>query len=425
MKLKPTLFALALVAGLALAGCGSDDEGAAAPDATGDAATDVAPATAAVPATALPPPPQLNARSFIVIDHASGRVLAALEPDSRQEPASLTKLMTAYVVFHSLKEGRIKLGDLVTVSENAWRQASPKLGGSAMYIEVGTQVSVENLLQGMIVQSGNDATVALAEHVAGTEATFVQMMNNFAKRLGLTGTHFTDAAGMPNPEQYITARDAALLANALIHEFPAYYKWYSQKQFTWNDITQQNRNGLLWRDPSVDGVKTGHTKTAGYCLVTSAKRGDMRLVSAVMGTDSMRAREDASSALLNYGFNFFETRRIYAAGEPLYDARLERQAGRGRPDRRSRPLRHQPARSREFGEGRLRAAGDAGCAAHEEQVGRQGEDRRRRPDGGYVRPLPDRGRPRRRLLRPRLGQPATAVPLTEQQRWPIRTPPAG
>jgi len=322
MKLKPILFALALVAGLALAGCGSDNKDAAAPDTASDAATAVAPATTAAPATALPPPPQLNARSFIVIDHESGRVLAAFEPDARQEPASLTKLMTAYVVFHSLKEGRIKLGDMVTVSENAWRQAAPKLGGSAMYIEVGTQVSVENLLQGMIVQSGNDATVALAEHVAGNEATFVQMMNTFAKRLGLTGTHFTDAAGMPNPEQYITARDAALLANALIHEFPEYYKWYSQKEFTWNDITQQNRNGLLWRDPTVDGVKTGHTKSAGYCLVTSAKRGDMRLVSAVMGTDSMRAREEASSALLNYGFNFFETRRIYAAGQPLTTMRV-------------------------------------------------------------------------------------------------------
>ncbi len=322
MKLKPTLIALALVAGLALAGCGSDKNDVAAPDAASDAASAAAPAPAAPPATALPPPPQLNARSFIVIDHESGRVLAALEPDSRQEPASLTKLMTAYVVFHSLKEGRIKLGDMVTVSENAWRQAAPKLGGSAMYIEVGTQVSIENLLQGMIVQSGNDATVALAEHVAGNEATFVQMMNNFAKRLGLTGTHFTDSAGMPNPEQYITARDAALLANALIREFPEYYRWYSQKEFTWNDITQQNRNGLLWRDPTVDGVKTGHTKSAGYCLVTSAKRGDMRLVSAVMGTDSMRAREEASSALLNYGFNFFETRRVYAAGQPLTTMRV-------------------------------------------------------------------------------------------------------
>jgi D-alanyl-D-alanine carboxypeptidase (penicillin-binding protein 5/6) len=176
-----------------------------------------------------------------------------------------------------------------------------------MYIEVGKQISVENLLQGMIVQSGNDATVALAEYVGGTEPTFVQMMNSFAKELGLTGTHFTDSAGMPNPEQYITARDAALLASALIRSYPEYDRWYSQKEFTWNGITQQNRNGLLWRDPTVDGVKTGHTKTAGYCLVVSAKRGDMRLVSAVMGTDSMRAREDANAALLNYGYNFFET----------------------------------------------------------------------------------------------------------------------
>ncbi len=318
MKFKPALFAITLTAtlGVALSGCSSDEE-AAAPAAAPEAST-----APSAPPTALPPPPQLNARSFIVLDHDSGRVLAALEPDSRQEPASLTKLMTAYAVFHALKEGRVKLGDLVTVSENAWRQAAPKLGGSAMYIEVGKQISVENLLQGMIVQSGNDATMALAEHVGGTEATFVQMMNNYAKQLGLTGTHFTDSAGMPNPEQYITARDAALLASALIREYPEYYRWYSQKEFTWNGITQQNRNGLLWRDPSVDGVKTGHTKSAGYCLITSAKRGDMRLVTAVMGTDSMRAREDASSALLNYGFNFFETRRVYAAGQPLTSVRV-------------------------------------------------------------------------------------------------------
>ena len=174
----------------------------------------------------------------------------------------------------------------------------------------------------MIVQSGNDATLALAEHVAGTEPTFVQMMNSFAKQLGLTGTHFTDAAGMPHPEQYITARDAAMLASAVIRDFPEYYRWYSQKEFTWNGITQQNRNGLLWRDPSVDGVKTGHTKSAGYCLVVSAKRGDMRLVSAVMGTDSMRAREDANAALLNYGYTFFETKRIFAAGQPLTSVRV-------------------------------------------------------------------------------------------------------
>ena len=307
-----TCVALLALAG-AIAGCSGSEETAQAP---------VPAAEPATPAIALPPPPELKARSFIVLDHDSGRVLAALDPDSRQEPASLTKLMTAYVVFHALKEGRIKPDDLVTVSENAWRQASPKLGGSAMYIEVGKQISVENLLQGMIVQSGNDATMALAEHVGGTEATFVQMMNSFAKQLGLTGTQFTDSAGMPNPEQYITARDAALLASALIRDYPEYYRWYSQKEFSWNGITQQNRNGLLWRDPTVDGVKTGHTKSAGYCLVVSAKRGDMRLVSAVMGTDSMRAREDANAALLNYGYNFFETKRIFAAGQPLTSVRV-------------------------------------------------------------------------------------------------------
>ncbi len=315
MMSKPTLFALALVASLALSGCGSDQEDAA-PAAAGSAAT---PAAAAPPATALPPPPQLNARSFIVIDHESGRVLAALEPDSRQEPASLTKLMTAYGVFKALKEGRIKLTDMVTISEHAWRPATKE---SLMFVELGKQVSVENLIQGMIVPSGNDATVALAEKVGGTEATFVQMMNTYAKQLGMTGTHFMNAAGMPDPEHYTTARDTAVLASALIHEFPEYYKWYSQKEFTWNGITQQNRNGLLWRDPTVDGIKTGHTDTAGYCLVTSAKRDGMRLVTVVLGTDSMRAREDASSALLSYGFNFFESKRIYAAGQPLTTTRV-------------------------------------------------------------------------------------------------------
>jgi D-alanyl-D-alanine carboxypeptidase (penicillin-binding protein 5/6) len=285
------------------------------------AETAAAPGSAAEPAAAapspIPPPPELKARSYIVIDHESGRVLAALEPDSRQEPASLTKLMTAYGVFRALKEGRIKLDDMVTISEHAWKQE-----GSRMFVEVGKQVSVEDLIQGMIVQSGNDATVALAEHVAGTEPTFVQMMNTYAAELGMTGSRFTNSAGMPDPEHYTTARDTALLASALIHEFPEYYRWYSQREFTWNGITQQNRNGLLWRDPTVDGVKTGHTESAGYCLVASAQREGMRLVSVVLGTDSMRAREDANAALLNYGFNFFETRRLYAAGEPLTTARV-------------------------------------------------------------------------------------------------------
>jgi D-alanyl-D-alanine carboxypeptidase (penicillin-binding protein 5/6) len=300
----PTLL---VTLGLALAGCSREAD--VAP--TGEAGP-VAPA-----ASAIPPPPELKARSYIIIDHDSGRVLAALDPDSRQEPASLTKVMTAYGVFRALKEGRIKVDNPVTISEHAWQQE-----GSRMFVEVGKQVTVEDLIQGMIVQSGNDATVALAEHVAGTEPTFVQMMNTYAKELGMTGSKFTNAAGMPDPEHYTTARDTAVLASALIREFPEYYRWYAQREFTWNGITQQNRNGLLWRDPSVDGVKTGHTESAGYCLVASARREGMRLVSAVLGTESMRAREDASSALLNYGFNFFETRRLYAAGEPLTSARV-------------------------------------------------------------------------------------------------------
>ena len=307
-----------LTLALALAGCSKQaDEAAVAPEADTSAATP----TAAAPSP-VPPPPELKARSYIVIDHDSGRVLAALEPDSRQEPASLTKLMTAYGAFRALKEGRIKTTDMVTISEHAWKQE-----GSRMFVEVGKQVSVENLILGMIVQSGNDATVALAEHVAGTEPTFVQMMNTYAKELGMTGSHFTNTAGMPDPEHYVTARDIAVLSSALIHEFPEYYRWYSQREFTYNGITQQNRNGLLWRDPTVDGVKTGHTESAGYCLVASAKRDGMRLVSAVLGTESMKAREDANMALLNYGFNFFETRRLYAAGEPLTTARVWKGAG--------------------------------------------------------------------------------------------------
>jgi D-alanyl-D-alanine carboxypeptidase (penicillin-binding protein 5/6) len=302
--LTATIAALAFT----LAGCSKEAE---------EAPAAAAPAAEVTQPSPIPPPPAINARSYIVMDHDSGRVLAALEPDSRQEPASLTKVMTAYGVFRALKEGRIKLDDMVTISEHAWKQE-----GSRMFVQVGTQVSVEDLVQGMIVQSGNDATVALAEHVAGTEPTFVQMMNAYAKELGMTGSHFTNSAGMPDPEHYMTARDAVILSSALIREFPEYYRWYSQKEYSWNGITQQNRNGLLWREPSVDGVKTGHTETAGYCLIVSAKREDMRLVSAVLGTESMRAREDANMALINYGFNFFETKRLYAAGEPLTTSRV-------------------------------------------------------------------------------------------------------
>jgi D-alanyl-D-alanine carboxypeptidase (penicillin-binding protein 5/6) len=260
----------------------------------------------------VPNPPQVQARGYYLIDYVTGHVLAASNENERLEPASLTKLMTAYAVFHALKDGRIKLDDMVRVSPYARSQE-----GSRMFIEAGSSVSVEDLIQGMIVQSGNDATVALAEHVAGSEPVFVELMNQYAQQLGMVNTHFQNSPGMPGPEHYTTARDIALLAVALIREYPEYYKWYSQRDFTWNKIRQPNRNGLLDRDPSVDGLKTGHTESAGYCLVSSAKREDMRLVSVVMGSPSVRAREDASSALLNYGFNFYQTRKLYAAQQPL------------------------------------------------------------------------------------------------------------
>ncbi len=246
------------------------------------------------------------------MDFKTGQVIAELNADQRLEPASLTKLMAAYGVFHALKSGRIKIDDMVTISPHARDQ-----NGSRMFVDVGTQVSVENLIQGMIVQSGNDATVALAEHVAGSEPVFVDQMNQYAQRLGMVSTHFENSPGMPGPQHYTTARDVALLATALIRDFPEYYKYYSQREFTWNKITQPNRNGLLDRDPTVDGLKTGHTESAGYCLVSSAKRDDMRVISVVMGSPSIRAREDASFALLNYGFRFYETRKLYAAKAPV------------------------------------------------------------------------------------------------------------
>jgi D-alanyl-D-alanine carboxypeptidase (penicillin-binding protein 5/6) len=269
-------------------------------------------ATAAPKPLPIPAPPQVQARGYILLDFTSGQVLAATKQDERLEPASLTKLMSAYGVFHALKDGRIKLDDMVRISPHARDQ-----DGSRMFVEVGTQVSVENLIQGMIVQSGNDATVALAEHVAGSEPVFVDLMNQYAQRLGMASTHFENSPGMPGPQHYTTARDIAVLAAALIRDYPEYYKYYSQREFTWNKITQPNRNGLLERDPTVDGLKTGHTESAGYCLVSSAKRDGMRLVSVVMGSPSINGRENASSALLNYGFNFFQTRKLYSANQAV------------------------------------------------------------------------------------------------------------
>jgi len=263
----------------------------------------------------VPAPPQIGASSLILMDFHSGEVIVQREPHLRVDPASITKLMTSYLVFREIGSGRLSLDDTVRISEKAWRT-----GGSRMFIEVGAEVSVHDLLKGVIIQSGNDASVALAEHVAGSEEVFAQMMTAEAERLGMTDTRYTNATGLPDENMYTSAHDVALLAQALIHEFPEFYAWYSEREFTWNEITQQNRNRLLWRDSSVDGLKTGHTQAAGYCLATSAERDGMRLISVVMGTASEEARAQASQALLNYGFRFFETFRLYSAGEVVTSA---------------------------------------------------------------------------------------------------------
>ncbi|MGB5472150.1 MAG: D-alanyl-D-alanine carboxypeptidase family protein [Gammaproteobacteria bacterium] len=272
------------------------------------------PATAALP---IPKAPASGAKAFVIRDYDSGRVIAEQNADEHYDPASITKLMTAYVIFNELKSGHIQLTDLVTISEKAWRTP-----GSRMFVEVGKQVVVEDLLQGMIVQSGNDATVALAEYLAGSEETFAALMNRTAEEMGLKGSHFINSTGLPDENHYMTARDIAVLAARVIREHPEYYKWYSQKEYTFNDITQYNRNKLLWQDETVDGVKTGFTDAAGYCLVTSAKKDGMRLITVVLGTGSASARIDASQALLNYGFRFFETHKLYDAGTALTSSRV-------------------------------------------------------------------------------------------------------
>jgi D-alanyl-D-alanine carboxypeptidase (penicillin-binding protein 5/6) len=267
------------------------------------------PAFSAVP---IPKPPAIDARAYILMDYESGKVLGEYKADERMEPASLTKLMSAYAVFKAVKENRLKLDEMVPISEHAW-----KAEGSRTFVQVGTTVPAEVLIKGMIIQSGNDATIALAERVGGSEPAFVQLMNEYSKRLGMKNTNWADSSGLPNPNHYTTARDMAILSRALIAEFPEYYKYYSMKEFMWNKIKQQNRNGLLTRDPTVDGLKTGHTESAGYCLVTSAKRGTMRLITVVLGTPSIKAREDGSAALLNYGYTFYETTKVKSRGETV------------------------------------------------------------------------------------------------------------
>jgi D-alanyl-D-alanine carboxypeptidase (penicillin-binding protein 5/6) len=269
------------------------------------------------PQAMIPAPPQIAAKSWILMDADSGRVLVEHNADERLPPASLTKLMTAYLVERELNRGNINLDDRVRISENAWRT-----GGSKMFIEVNTDVSIRDLLHGIIIASGNDASVAVAEHLAGGEAPFADMMNQHASRLGMHNTNYANATGLPHPEQYSSARDMAILSQYIINDYPEHYAVYSEKYFTYNDIRQPNRNRLLWRDPTVDGLKTGWTTEAGYGLVASAKRDDMRLISVVMGTSSEEARAQETQKLLSYGFRYYETLKLYDQGAVLNTPRI-------------------------------------------------------------------------------------------------------
>lgn len=259
-----------------------------------------------------PNPPTLSAESFILIDVNSGKILAEKNSTAQMPPASLTKMMTLYVISNALAKNQIHLADQVRVSEEAWRT-----GGSRMFIKVGDTVSVEDLLKGIIVHSGNDACVAMAEHVGSSESSFAEMMNEQAARLGMTGSHFSESTGLPDPNNYTTARDLAILGSALIKDFPQYYHWYKQKWFTYNGIRQPNRNRLLWRNDFVDGIKTGHTNEAGFCLVSSAIKDNMRLLAVVLHAPSDSARAEDSQKLINYGFRFFETHKVYNAGQNI------------------------------------------------------------------------------------------------------------
>ncbi|MGD8812556.1 MAG: D-alanyl-D-alanine carboxypeptidase family protein, partial [Thioalkalispiraceae bacterium] len=265
----------------------------------------------------VPAPPAIGAEAYLLIDHHSGRVIAEKNPDKRIEPASLTKLMTAYVVFYEMRNGTLDNEEQVKVSKKAWR-----MGGSRMFIEVGKSIKVEKLIKGMIIQSGNDATVALAEHIAGSEDGFVTLMNRHAQNLGMTNTNFTNSTGWPDENHYTTAHDLAILTRKLIEQFPEHYALYKIKEYTFNNIRQFNRNRLLWRDDRVDGVKTGHTESAGFCLISSAIQDEMRLIAIVLGTNSEQARENDSRKLLNYGFRFYETFPLHASNEALTSMRI-------------------------------------------------------------------------------------------------------
>lgn len=268
----------------------------------------------------IPSVPDIAAKGYILIDADSGKVIAENNADERLEPASLTKMMTAYVAEYELHKGNIQLDDITTVSKNAWAKNFP--GSSLMFLEVGKQVTVKDLLKGVIISSGNDATVALAEHVAGSVGAFADIMNQHSMLLGMKDSHFENPHGLPSPQHYTTARDMAILSQAIIRDFPEHYKMYSEKHFEYNNIKQINRNRLLWRDPTVDGLKTGHTQAAGWCLVASAKKDNMRLITVVMGANSDESRMRESQKLLSFGFRYYETLKLYSKGQTIQDVRL-------------------------------------------------------------------------------------------------------
>ncbi len=276
----------------------------------------------ALAAVQVQPPPAIDAKAYVLVDFATGKVLAGQNENTRLEPASITKLMTAYAVYKALEAGAVKLDDPVMVSENAWRTGGAGSGGSTTMLPINSSAPLEVMLKGMIIQSGNDASIALAEHLAGSEGAFADVMNRHAKELGLTNSNFMNATGLPDPSHYMSAADIAKLSRAIIAEFPQHYAWYKERDYVFNGIRQGNRNLLLYRDPSVDGLKTGHTSSAGYCLAASAKRGDMRLISVVMAMANEEARAKASAELLNYGFRFYETRQLYKAGQKVAEARV-------------------------------------------------------------------------------------------------------
>jgi D-alanyl-D-alanine carboxypeptidase (penicillin-binding protein 5/6) len=278
-----------------------------------------APAAVQVP---VPPPPDVDATAWVLMDYATGQILASKNPDQRVVPASITKVVTDYVISAQIASGKIHLTDQVNISEHAWRAGGAGTDGSTSFLKLNSQVPLKDLLYGMIIQSGNDSAIALAEHTAGSEDTFASLMNAYAKQLGMMNSHFVNASGYPADNHYTTAHDVAILTRALIHDYPDDYAISAIKEFEWNGIKQGNRNTLLWRDPTVDGVKTGHTAEAGFCLDASAKRGDQRMIAIVMGASSEKARADSAMALLNYGFRFFETHKLYEAGKPLATPRL-------------------------------------------------------------------------------------------------------